>query len=325
MKIVLLGRMGCVAPHLLRAGLDCEHELDIQPFVSTAAQHPEIFADAEVIVGGPITPEIAAASPRLRLFHAGQAGLDQLGIELLAPSVQVCNTYNHEISIAEYVLMAMLALRRQALAQDRDLRRGVWNASWIWGDFPELRALQGDTVLILGLGHIAGEIILRAGAFGMNIVGVSRHPQPRPGVDRVIGYDTWREEIPLADFLVPCCPLTAATRGLIGAAELARAKPGACLINIARAAIVDEQALYDSLYTGRLAGAALDVWYQYPKKRDQLSPPSRFPFHELPNVLLTPHVSGWTAQTAAGRMRDIAANINRLSRGEPLKNAVARG
>ena len=324
MKVVLLGRMGCVAPHLLRAGLECECELVTHPDVAQAGQHPEIFADADVIVGGPITPEIAASAGRLKLFHAGQAGMDRLGIELLGPGVTVCRTFNHEVSIAEYVMMAMLMLRRHPQEQDRELRQGTWNASWIWGEFPALRVLQGETVLILGLGHIAAEIVRRAGVFGMRVVGVSRQPRPHAGVDRVVGYDTWREEISQADFLIPCCPLTQDTEGLIGKAELALAKPGACLINIARGGIVDETALYEALRDGRLGGAAIDVWYRYPKTRAEKCHPSRLPFHELQNVIMTPHVSGWTEQTAAGRMRDIAANINRLACGQPLQNVVER-
>jgi phosphoglycerate dehydrogenase-like enzyme len=324
MKIVLLGRMACVAPGLLREGLESGHDLEIEPSVSFASGRPDIFADAQIIVGGPITREIAAAARGLRLFHAAQAGIDGLGLEWLGPAVQVCNTYNHEVSIAEHVLLAMLTLLRRPQEFDRELRQGKWDGSCIWGRPPELGVLQGRTALIIGLGHIAREIVLRAGAFGLRIVGVSRRPEPRPGVDVVVGYETWRDQLPRADFLIPCCPLTAETRGLIGARELESLNRGARLINIARAGIVDEAALYEALRQGRLAGAALDVWYQYPKTRDEICHPSRFPFHELPNVLLTPHVSGWTTQTVAGRMRDIAGNINRLSRGEPLKNVVRR-
>jgi phosphoglycerate dehydrogenase-like enzyme len=322
MNIVLLGRMGCVAPQLLRAHLQDQHEISVLPDVAAAPLLDGIFERAEVIVGGPLTPELARRAVRLKLFHAARAGLDGLGLEWLAPGVLVANTYNHEVSIAEYVMMAMLVLSRRPAEYDRRLRQGGWQGSCVWGEPPVLAVLQGATVLILGLGHIAREIIRRTAAFGMRAIGVSRFPRPHPGLVAVAGYDTWRAHLPEADFLVPCCPLNAGTRGLIGAAELRAMKPSARLINIARAEIVEEAALFEALSTGRIAAAALDVWYQYPGSQDDPCFPSRYPFHELSNVLLTPHVSGWTNQTVAGRMRDIAENINRLRRGEPLTNLV---
>jgi len=93
------------------------------------------------------------------------------------------------------------------------------------------------------------------------------------------------------------------------------------LINVARARLVDEAALYAALASGHLGGAALDVWYLYPQRGEHRLP-ATFPFHELPNVLLTPHISGWTTGTIEGRVREVAAQLDRLARGEPLQNVV---
>src|SRR6266850_142062 len=120
----------------------------------------------------------------------------------------------------------------------------------------------------------------------------------------------------LDDYLAITLPATAATRGLLGAAQLALMKPTAVLVNVARAEIVDEQALYRALAERAIAAAALDVWYRYPTDATP-TPPARQPFHELPNVLMTPHVSGWTEGMLAARARLIADNIRRISRGEP--------
>jgi phosphoglycerate dehydrogenase-like enzyme len=100
-------------------------------------------------------------------------------------------------------------------------------------------------------------------------------------------------------------------------------KPTAMLINVARAELVDENALYQALSGGALAAAALDVWYRYPADASP-TPPSRRPFHELPNVLMTPHVSGWTDGMLAARARAIAENIHRIARGEPPVNLIPR-
>jgi phosphoglycerate dehydrogenase-like enzyme len=115
--------------------------------------------------------------------------------------------------------------------------------------------------------------------------------------------------------------VTPETRGLIGARELALKKRSAMLVNVARGEIVDEDALYEALAGGRLAGAALDVWYRYPAAPGPTLP-ARRPFHELPNVLMTPHVSGWTEGMLEARAAVIAGPIERVARGEPPVNLV---
>jgi phosphoglycerate dehydrogenase-like enzyme len=124
-----------------------------------------------------------------------------------------------------------------------------------------------------------------------------------------------------SDYLVVTLSLNDQTRGLLGARALRLMKPSAVLVNVARAEIVDEDALYEALTERRLAGAALDVWYRYPKEPGQTRPASR-PFHELGNVLMTPHVSGWTEGMLEARATLIAENIQRTARGEPPLNLI---
>jgi phosphoglycerate dehydrogenase-like enzyme len=128
--------------------------------------------------------------------------------------------------------------------------------------------------------------------------------------------------LPQCDVLLIAAGLGPETRGLIDARRLSLMKPTALLINIGRAAIVDEEALYDALSGNRLGGAALDVWWQHWSPEHPDRRPSRFPFHELPNVLMTPHCSGFTEGTADRRWGDLAANLDRFARGEPLANVV---
>jgi len=135
------------------------------------------------------------------------------------------------------------------------------------------------------------------------------------------GPEALDEILKRADYLAITLPLTEATRGLLGARELGLMKPTAVLVNVARALIVDEDAVYRALRQGTIAGAALDVWYRYPTNGEPAFP-SRHPFHELPNVLATPHVSGWTEGTMEGRARLVAENIGRVARGEPVANIV---
>jgi phosphoglycerate dehydrogenase-like enzyme len=126
----------------------------------------------------------------------------------------------------------------------------------------------------------------------------------------------------LSDYLAITLSLSPETRGLIDAHRLGLMKPSAYLINVARAEIVDEQALYGALAGGRLSGAALDVWSRYPTNAGQTMP-SNAPFHTLSNVIMTPHISGWTEGMLEARARVIAENIERTARGEAPVNAVA--
>jgi len=125
-----------------------------------------------------------------------------------------------------------------------------------------------------------------------------------------------------SDHLAITLPLTAETQGLIGKAELALMKPTAILVNVSRAQLIDEDALYEALAERRIGAAALDVWYHYPSEAGPVLP-ARCPFHELPNVLMTPHISGWTDGTLETRATLIAENIDRTARGEPHKNVVS--
>jgi phosphoglycerate dehydrogenase-like enzyme len=128
--------------------------------------------------------------------------------------------------------------------------------------------------------------------------------------------------LPQSDYLAITLSLSAETRGLLDENRLGLLKSSAYLINVARAEIVDEVALYKALAKGSLAGAALDVWYRYPTAAGPVMPSSQ-PFHELTNVILTPHVSGWTEGMLLARAKVIAENIERIARGSAPLNAIA--
>jgi phosphoglycerate dehydrogenase-like enzyme len=142
-------------------------------------------------------------------------------------------------------------------------------------------------------------------------------------VDLLAGPDRLDEVLGRADYVVLTLPLTTATRGLMSAARLGAMPPTSMLINVSRAEIVDETALYQALAERRIAAAALDVWYRYPTEAAPMLPAHQ-PFHQLPNVLMTPHVSGWTIGMLEARARLIAENITRTARGAPPLNRIAR-
>ena len=271
--------------------------------------YPCDLAEAEALVGSPISRGMIEQAPKLRLVHAAGAGCDGIALEALN-GIPVCNVFHHERAIAEYVMMTILALERNLFQQDRDLRQGLWAGSCVQGP-PLATEVIGKTLGIVGFGHIGKEVARLATAFDMEVRSL-RSGHSRAELESLIEG---------SDFLLLACPLTPETRGLIGAAELARMRTTASLINVARGEVVDEAALYEALRGRRIRSAAIDVWYQYPKDGVPRMP-SRFPFDKLDNVILTPHSSAWTQRVIDLRFRDIAANIDRLVAGDPLAHVV---
>ena len=217
---------------------------------------------------------------------------------------------------AEFAWGLILATVRHIPAEAQRLREGLWQKSL---GMP----LEGKTLGIVGLGKIGARVARYARAFDMQVLAIRRDVarSAADALDLLGGMEIFDEVLRRADYLLLALPLTPATRGLIGEAQLGLMKPTAMLVNVSRGEIVDELALYQALAGRRLAGAALDVWYRYPTDAAPTLP-ARQPFHELPNVLMTPHVSGWTEGMLEARARLIAENIARTARGEPPLNLI---
>jgi phosphoglycerate dehydrogenase-like enzyme len=269
------------------------------------------------------TATMGAAASRLRLVQVPGAGLDRIDRLALPSGVALANVHGHETGIAEYVIGAMLALSRNFTQLDTNLRSGRWNSQWVPGvpPPPAWPELAGRTLAILGYGRIGQAVARRARVFGMHVVALRRDAAQADSNAVIRGPEAFGELLAQADHVVITLPLTPATRGLIGEREIRAMKPGAFLINVARAEIVDEQALYRALQERQIAGAALDVWYRYPTSSDPVLA-STCAFHELPNVLMTPHVSGWTDGMLEARAKLIAENIQRVARDEAPLNCV---
>ncbi len=285
------------------------------------------LGDVDVIVGMVFSRAMAEAAPRLRLVQVPGAGLDRVDRRALRPETRLANAYGHDAGIAEFAIGAMIALSRSFNRLDAALRKGQWAGQWLIGQPPEplWPELAGKTLGILGFGHIGQALARRAAAFDMRICAIRQRARTGPLPERVArlgGPDQIDDVLREADHLAVTLPLSAATRGLIDARRLALMKPTAYIVNVARGEIIDEAALYRALADKRLAGAALDVWYRYPSAAGPTMPAAQ-PFHELPNVLLTPHISGWTEGMLASRVRLIADNIARTARGEPPLNLIA--
>lgn len=287
---------------------------------------PSALSDVEVLVTIAFTREMGAAAPRLRLIQVPGAGLDRIDRAAIPPGVALAAAHGHEGGIAEYVIGAIIALSRDLGRVHTSLRAGRWESQWAWGASPPpvWPELAGRTLGIVGYGRIGQAVARRAHAFDMSVCAIRRDVGHSAGDELTFlgGPASLPDVLRRADYLVITLPLTPETRGLIGPAELGLMKPTAILVNVARAPIVDEDALYAALAEKKIAGAALDVWYRYPSAPGPTFP-SRHPFHELPNVLMTPHVSGWTDGMMESRAALIAGNIRRVARGEPPESMVS--
>ena len=283
------------------------------------------LVDTDVLVSMGFTKEMAQVGRRLRLIQVPGAGLDRIDRSALGPGMHLANAYGHEAGIAEYVIGTMIALTRSFGRIDAKLRSGEWESQWAVGAvaprlWPEL---AGKTLGVLGFGHIGEALARRARAFDMNVCAIRRQAQSEPpdGVSFIGGPDRLHEVLRQSDYLVITLSLSMETRNLLDAQRLQVMKPTAYLINVARAEIVEETALYRALASGGLAGAALDVWYRYPTTPGAALPATQ-PFHQLGNLIMTPHVSGWTEGMLAARAKLIADNIERIARGESPLNVI---
>ena len=271
--------------------------------------------DAQVYVGSRFTAEMASAAEKLRLVHVAGAGTDKIDFGALNPDVLVANTFHHERSIAEYVVAALVVLRRGFVAQDRALRDGVWASAVYDPAIPQPRTLADAHIGFVGFGHIgrcAWELLRAFGCTAAAVTGSGRVPDC--GLAWAGDTGSLTRLLSECDVAVVSAPLNERTAGMIG--------PDGVLINVGRGPLVAERALYEALADNVIGGAAIDVWYRYPSS-DGSGTPSALPFADLPNVFMTPHSSGITTDTFAGRVDDIAANIGRLHRGEDLMNVVA--
>ena len=321
MKIVLLGAMACALRDSLRGKLTEPHEVASHPDVTDSAALRRDLAAADVVVAMEYRRTLPPA-PRLRLLQIPGAGTDKIDFESLPARAAVCNAFGHETAVAEYAILGMLMWSRRALETDASFRRGSWAASSRTGG-PLQDDLEGKTVGILGLGRIGRAVAERARSLGCTVLACTRTvPHDDPAMSRV--YTTQHIDAFLSecDFVVVACSLNEATFGFIDAQRLAALRPAAVLINVARGECIDAEALYQACADRRIGGAVLDAWYEYPSAQTPDPAPSRFPFHTLPNVIVTPHTAAWTRGMVERRVSQMAANINRHARGEPLANLV---
>lgn len=274
------------------------------------------LADVEVLFTLVLVPDIVARAPRLRWVQFVSAGVDHaLTPEIVhSPVLATDSSGITSAGMAEYVLGVMLMFAKRFWLYEGHRKRREWRREQT---IPT--ELYGQTVGILGVGAIGGEVARLAKAFGMRVLGVRRGATERQlgvgPVDELLPLSALHDMLARSDYVVIALPLTRETERLFGERELRAMKPTAYLINVGRGQVVDEPALVRALKEGRVAGAGLDVF-----SREPLPPESEM--WSLPNVYMTPHVAGNLLGVEPRIVALFCENLRRYLAGEPLKNLV---
>ncbi len=263
-----------------------------------------------------ITRRVIEACPGLKVVGQHGVGLDNIDVQAATDrGVMVLNVPDaNYVSVAEHAMMFVLALSRDLLNADKNVRAGNWK----FRDTNIPNEVAGKTLVIVGLGTIGRDVAKKALAFDMKVVGVdayvSAEQMERLGVEKA---DTLEQALEQADFVSIHAPLTPETKGMFSTAQFTVMRPTACLINLGRGPVVDQAALTQALTQGTLAAAALDVLEQEP-------PAQREPLFALPNVLLTPHFGGDTIDAKRRCSQKLAQTVIQALEGETPYNLFNR-
>jgi phosphoglycerate dehydrogenase-like enzyme len=316
----LLDKLRAVSPRLVVKQRDCRSAEEVEQALEESV---------EVLYTSYLPADLSRA-PRLKWVQMHIAGIDNLLDHPIMKSDTLFTTASgiHATTIAEYVFASILAFNRRIPRMLYYQKRHEWPRGR-WKLFARLE-LRGSTLGIVGYGSIGREVGRIARCFGMRVVATKRSVSQmrdmgyaaqgtgdREGalLDEAFPPERLSEMLGLCDYVVVAVPLTPETRKLIGEAELRAMKPSAYLVNISRGGTLDERALIKALQEGLIAGAGLDVFEEEPLPSDSL-------FYDLENVILSPHVSGFTLRYDERASDLFAENLRRYLAGEPLLNLV---
>ena len=311
----------------IRDGLDLrvpgQYELMVPPAFDEDTLC-SLAGEADMLLGPFVTEKLLQAAPKLKLIQVPWTGMDTFNFAAVQNTeIPVCNTHSNADAVAELALALTLDLTKKLSYHDRKMRRGSWNRDQQPLSLKSCM-LRGSTVCILGLGSIGGRIAGLFKAFGARVYGTSDHRAADDVVDRVFRQAEALEAAEEADIVICALPLTPETRGRIDREFLTALKPGTLLVNVSRAAVIEEDALYAALQSGQIGGFAADVWWNAPKRGESESWPSTHnDFQNMENVVMSPHRAGFI-EGSLPHLDGAIENIAALIRGEALQNLVDR-
>ena len=285
----------------------------------------ESGGDAEIIASVIVPGGYIQKASNLQMIQTFGAGIDRVDLDAVRDrgDVIVCNNHVNSAEVAESAISLLLAVAKNLIPSDRELRVGNWIHRW-GGPVPNLE-IRRKNVLIIGLGHIGADIAKRLKSFDVTITAATRSGSSIHDnlVDQIVRIDEIEPHVKDADFVILSLPLTDESEGLVNREFLSWMKSASILVNITRAQIIDEHALCDALNEKRIYGAGIDVWWRYPSEwRGTAIPPADVPFHELDNIVISPHRAAYSEPVQRELFLFAAKNILRFIHGETPLNII---
>lgn len=278
------------------------------------------MSHARALVAGSLSREQLQSCRDLEIIFVPHVGVNTLPAgEIGSRNIRVSNVHGNSRYVAERAMAMTLCFYGRVIECHEDLKNSRWHGFWVGkGVHDSWNSIQGRTCAVIGVGQIGKYLARYLKAFDCRVIGVRR----RPDRDVPEGFDEISrdldETVNKAELIFIALPLTERTRGLFSAEMLSHMR-GKFVVNIGRGEIVDEEGLYRALKEGVLLGAAIDVWYNYPKGGEDIADPSRYPIHELPNVILSPHLAGFTPEAARLNIEQTIENVRSFLRtGNPV-------
>lgn len=281
--------------------------------------------DVDIIASNRVPRELLETGSKLKMIQTFSAGVENLDFAAIQKhaDIIICNSHINAAEVAEYAITLLLAVAKNIIPNDRELRKGDWKYAF-GGPNPNIE-IRNKTCLILGLGSIGSEVAKRLKGFDVRIYAATRSGNSKHAVlaEKLVKIDEIKPLVEEADFIILSLPYTTESEGLVGEKFISWMKSDAILVNISRGPIIDEKALFDALRDNRIRGAGLDVWWRYPTEwRGRESPPSDMPFQELDNLVASPHRAGYSENTEREYFQFAGENILRFIRGETPFNIV---
>jgi phosphoglycerate dehydrogenase-like enzyme len=316
MHVHLLRKTKAEAVNVLRSNLDPSIKL-------TVGEVDEGHKATTMLIAGRPSREELAYFPKLEALIIPWIGIPPETLALVQEFSQLDlhNLHHNAEPTAEMAVALLLAAAKRIIPYDQALRSHDWR--FRYQKSSEILLLDGKKALILGYGAIGKRIGSALGGLGIDVSYIRRNAGNDPN-PKVYSPDALESLLPTVDFLLLALPLTSETEGWIGEDELRLLPPTAVLVNVARAAVIDEAALFKALNEKWIFGAGLDVWFNYPKTEEERlsAPPGNYPWHTLDNLVLSPHRAGHVRETEQMRMTALAEVLNEGARGNPLPNKV---
>jgi len=267
-------------------------------------------ADAWVAGQLSVSTDDLQAANNLKIIFAPYAGVDILPVaEIQKRRIRIANVHVNAPFVAERAIAMALAFYGKIIDYHNDLKRSIWHGYWAGSGIKDTwNSIRGRSCAVIGAGEIGKAIARHLKLFGCPVVGFKKHAKNESLENfDAITMDLW-EALRKSELVFVCLPLTRETRGMIGESILKKMF-GKFIVNVGRGDLIEEKAFFESLKDGILKGAAIDAWYAYPQPGNPKMPPSRYPFHELSNVILSPHVAGFTPEAAALNIKATIENI----------------